>query len=155
MTRQLPEPDAKDKWRQQSPTDYGMSDMVQQCEPALRHAWEKRPDDNIFLVLADMRLEPLRAEAEEFWGKPKVDDFCRECSLDGSRAIMAFARPLAALDAPGADDDLVETAKELQELLRLAPAGRVGLLVRLGGAGPDVSTMMALWAQPGFTLEAN
>jgi hypothetical protein len=150
-----PDPEPEDKWRWQSPTHGMMSEIVKKCEPALRGAWAKRPDDNVFLVLADMRLKTLRAEAEEFWGKPKVDDLCRECSLDGSRAIMAYARPLAALDALGVDDDWDENAKALRALLKLAAAGQVGLLVRLGGAALDESTMTTLWAQPGFTLEAN
>ena len=131
-------------------TEDTMIGLVMAAAPGLQRAWEKRPDDDSFLVLGDINLRHIQRACMYFWGEAAVRHCFGEATLLGGRPMMAFTASLESLDAMAKDFD-PGNARELREDAKLMASGLVPLLVKVVGGG----VLTTRWTVPGATPEAN
>jgi hypothetical protein len=137
------------------PTQAELEELVRQCEDLLQGAWERRPDDNGYLVLGDLNMTGHQDACKVFWWPEAVENMIRSAFAAGMRPMMAYWKSLDVLDAMDRHDNptIREASRSLRASVALAQAGFVPLLVVAAGGGGRVH--VARWAKPGFSLESN
>jgi hypothetical protein len=149
------------------PSHAALCRLVEAHGPELKDTWSRRPEEQMFLCLGDLRRPDVLRMAEAQWGRELpaavLDRYYPRLHGEESPPVLAMLLNWSWIDDFGADGDFAhrECARELRSFTGLASVGIVPLLVITPGgvwatqwADPD-SGVDVLRYEPDTPADAN